>query len=489
MPTTRSAPTSAPSRFAWWRRPESTRGRRETGPRSPRRCCALGRRDEALAAAMEAEGIGRAHLRLTLESLSERQGLAYAAARPKGLDIALSIASEAGGAGADCRCRRSRPGHRPRRDGHVADASPDRAPSSPRCGVRPPRRRSASPTWPLRRPRPMPSGMQALLSAAQRRRRWPKPRWPNAAPRSTPISPAATSASTPCGPPSRRARHSSPSCATIRTEPAPSARPGERPLRTRAGVRSRGPSRAGCRSRARADRRRRDGGGARDAVAARGRAGRSARRRRPRPRARSALRRIGAALRERVWDPVAAQLDGIDQVFVVPDGALNLMPLAALPADGGRYLRRGGPDDPLPVRRTRSGDAVHRSPRVDEGAPGARRPGVRPDPNAAGRRARRPTRPCVATAPAARSTRWSSIRCPRPAAKPRTSRACGAAPIRTPASWSARRPARPPSSAGRQAGATCTWPHTDSSSGTTATTASTPAAGPTACAASADARA
>ena len=43
---------------------------------------------------MEAEGIGRRHLRLTLESLSERQGLAYAAARPKGLDLALSIASE-----------------------------------------------------------------------------------------------------------------------------------------------------------------------------------------------------------------------------------------------------------------------------------------------------------------------------------------------------------------------------------------------------------
>jgi CHAT domain-containing protein/tetratricopeptide (TPR) repeat protein len=56
-----------------------------------------------------------------------------------------------------------------------------------------------------------------------------------------------------------------------------------------------------------------------------------------------ALRRIGVGLRERIWDPVAARLDGIDQVFVVPDGAVNLLPLAALPADAGRYLVEVGP--------------------------------------------------------------------------------------------------------------------------------------------------
>ena len=59
--------------------------------------------------------------------------------------------------------------------------------------------------------------------------------------------------------------------------------------------------------------------------------------------AEAALRRIGVALRERLWDPVAAHFDGIDQVFVVPDGAVNLLPLAALPADGTRYLVEVGP--------------------------------------------------------------------------------------------------------------------------------------------------
>jgi CHAT domain-containing protein/tetratricopeptide (TPR) repeat protein len=46
---------------------------------------------EGLQHAIEAEGIGRAHLRLMLRHLPERQGLEYAARRPRGLDFALSI--------------------------------------------------------------------------------------------------------------------------------------------------------------------------------------------------------------------------------------------------------------------------------------------------------------------------------------------------------------------------------------------------------------
>jgi CHAT domain-containing protein len=46
---------------------------------------------EGLQSAIAAEGIGRAHLRLMLRYLPERQGLEYAARRPKGLDFALSI--------------------------------------------------------------------------------------------------------------------------------------------------------------------------------------------------------------------------------------------------------------------------------------------------------------------------------------------------------------------------------------------------------------
>ena len=50
-----------------------------------------GQRDEALLEAMRAEETGREHLRLMLRSLPVRQALEYAAARPRGLDLALSL--------------------------------------------------------------------------------------------------------------------------------------------------------------------------------------------------------------------------------------------------------------------------------------------------------------------------------------------------------------------------------------------------------------
>ena len=61
------------------------------------------------------------------------------------------------------------------------------------------------------------------------------------------------------------------------------------------------------------------------------------------PGAESALKARGAAIRERVWDPLAAALARVDRVFIVPDGALNLLPFAALPATDGRYLIQAGP--------------------------------------------------------------------------------------------------------------------------------------------------
>jgi CHAT domain-containing protein/tetratricopeptide (TPR) repeat protein len=56
-----------------------------------------------------------------------------------------------------------------------------------------------------------------------------------------------------------------------------------------------------------------------------------------------ALRVSGAALRRRIWDPVATHLDGATRVFVVPDSAINLVPFAALPASAGGYLLERGP--------------------------------------------------------------------------------------------------------------------------------------------------
>src|SRR5262245_36580460 len=52
----------------------------------------LGDRVGALSTASSAEATGRDHLRLTLRSLPERQALNYAAARPRGLDLILSLA-------------------------------------------------------------------------------------------------------------------------------------------------------------------------------------------------------------------------------------------------------------------------------------------------------------------------------------------------------------------------------------------------------------
>lgn len=57
----------------------------------------------------------------------------------------------------------------------------------------------------------------------------------------------------------------------------------------------------------------------------------------------TALNRVGALLRRRVWDPVAGQLDGSELVLVVPDGAFHLLPLGALPVPDGRYLMEAGP--------------------------------------------------------------------------------------------------------------------------------------------------
>jgi len=51
----------------------------------------------------------------------------------------------------------------------------------------------------------------------------------------------------------------------------------------------------------------------------------------------------GLALRHRIWDPIGPLLENTSRVFVVPDGVLHLVNLAALPMDGGTYLVEEGP--------------------------------------------------------------------------------------------------------------------------------------------------
>jgi CHAT domain-containing protein/tetratricopeptide (TPR) repeat protein len=56
-----------------------------------------------------------------------------------------------------------------------------------------------------------------------------------------------------------------------------------------------------------------------------------------------AYRTAGAQLRRRIWDPFSKLLDNVTQVFVVPDGAINLVSFAALPTGTNRYLVEDGP--------------------------------------------------------------------------------------------------------------------------------------------------
>ncbi len=53
--------------------------------------------------------------------------------------------------------------------------------------------------------------------------------------------------------------------------------------------------------------------------------------------------RAGEALRRAVWDPVAGSLERMQQVFLVPDGALALVNFDALPAESGGFLLEQAP--------------------------------------------------------------------------------------------------------------------------------------------------
>jgi len=49
-------------------------------------------------------------------------------------------------------------------------------------------------------------------------------------------------------------------------------------------------------------------------------------------------RRVGAALRRRIWDPLVPGVGDAKEVFVVPDAALHLVNLASLPVGSSQYL-------------------------------------------------------------------------------------------------------------------------------------------------------
>ena len=57
----------------------------------------------------------------------------------------------------------------------------------------------------------------------------------------------------------------------------------------------------------------------------------------------ASARTSGVALRQRVWDRLAPHLQGVGRVLIVPDGALSLVPFAALPVGQRSFLLERGP--------------------------------------------------------------------------------------------------------------------------------------------------
>ncbi|HTK31254.1 MAG TPA: CHAT domain-containing protein [Candidatus Saccharimonadaceae bacterium] len=55
------------------------------------------------------------------------------------------------------------------------------------------------------------------------------------------------------------------------------------------------------------------------------------------------VRALGAQVRRAVWDPLLGAIGDASWVGIVPDGALHLVPFAALPTTNGRYLVETGP--------------------------------------------------------------------------------------------------------------------------------------------------
>ncbi len=59
--------------------------------------------------------------------------------------------------------------------------------------------------------------------------------------------------------------------------------------------------------------------------------------------AEAACRRAGETLRRKIWEPFLPALEGAKRVFIVPAGALHLVPFAALPEGESEYLVESGP--------------------------------------------------------------------------------------------------------------------------------------------------
>lgn len=306
---------------------------------------ASGRRDQALEAALAAERIGRDHLRLTTSSLPERQALNYAAARPHGLDTALATLAN-GGSGtptldALVRSRALVLDEIAARQ-HILEGAAGEAVAPLLARLNLARQRLAN--LAVRGPEGLPAAQYASLIDGARREK--EAAESTLAERSAVVRRelarkevgledvgAALPARTAMVSFVRYERSTFPAAGA--TDPA--ARIQKAPAYLAFVLRADTAEPAVV-----------DLGAARSLDAA------IARWRRElangitpegavTPGGERALRTAGLSLRKQLWDPVAGHLAQVDQVFVVPDGALNLLPLAALPSDATRYLVETGP--------------------------------------------------------------------------------------------------------------------------------------------------
>ena len=290
----------------------------------------------ALQDALAAEAAGRDHLRFTIRYLPERQALHYAASRPRGLDVAIldgggdvciGSAGERrtsrgrGDSFARRTPRRAGPAHAGRARPRCGDGAADGAGGSCSSALREPRR-------------PQPSRIGA--ASAARRGAAGKGRRRTGARRT------------------KRQRGRRDCARGSRTRRGPRRAPGRcgarllRPLRphhrrrgavagAHAVVRSirylhpdvAEPALVPLGSAAVIDAR---VAAWRDQASGRTLVGSTPRE------AERAYRLAGLRLRRAIWDPLATALAGATRIFIVPDGQLNVVNFAALPAAAGRFL-------------------------------------------------------------------------------------------------------------------------------------------------------
>jgi len=301
----------------------------------------------ALEQALEAERIGREHQRLTARSLSEREALRYAAVRPSGLGLALSLAA----AGLEPAARwqvldavvRSRALVLDELAARHRASGPGDDRKTAGLHARLDSRRARLAHLVVRGPGREPEAYRELLSQARGEK--------EAAERALAAASAAFTRELSRGRlGADQVAHSLPAGSALvafaqygKLDLAP------RPRESRKRAEKEPPAaylalvlRAGARSPEVVDL---GAAAAIDAAVARWKHEASGIRLLAggRAEAEAAYREAGVALRRAMWDLPAAAAGHAERVFVVPDGSLSLVSVAALPLDDGGYLLERGP--------------------------------------------------------------------------------------------------------------------------------------------------